>query len=217
MDNENNDAELEYKIITLGNSGVGKTSIINRFVDGIFNPDQLPTFGSAFTFKEIKVSKNKNKIIKLNLIDTSGQEQYRALSVSYFRNVDVVLFVFSLDLKSSFEQMQDWINTFNKNNSGTYVKKMYLIGNKNDLPQSVDQNEINEFATKNKLPYKSTSAKDLENNNINELFQEIGEDLYELYLESTQNQNPDLKSQNTQKTYSLNKQKKKSGKKKCCK
>ena len=204
MEEEISDFDFEYRIITLGTTGVGKTSIIGRFVDDHFNINELSTFGIKLSFKILNVSDNKK--IKLNLIDTSGQEKYRSLSASYFRNVDVVLFVFSLDTKSSFDGMQEWINTFKENNAGTYVKKMYLIGNKNDLPQNIEQNEIDEFAKKNELLYMSTSAKS--KNQINELFQIIGEDLYE---ESKKKQ----ESVSTkQKTLKLSNEK--DDKKKCC-
>ena len=177
IENENND--LEYKIITLGNSSVGKTSIINRFINGEFRPDSMPTLGIKHSFKILELGHlNNKKKLKLSVIDTGGQEKYKALSISYFRYADVVLFIFNLNEPFSFENIQNWIDNFNENNNKSKkVIKKYLIGSKSDLEQKVEQNLIDEFAKKNIMPYKATSAKT--NSQINELFQMIGEELYE--------------------------------------
>ena len=177
IENENND--LEYKIITLGESSVGKTSIINRFINGEFRPDSMPTLGIKHSFKILELGHlNNKKKLKLSVIDTGGQEKYKALSISYFRYADVVLFIFNLNEPFSFENIQNWIDNFNENNNKSKkVIKKYLIGNKSDLEQKVEQNLIDEFAKKNIMPYKATSAKT--NSQINELFQMIGEELYE--------------------------------------
>ena len=177
IENENND--LEYKIITLGDNSVGKTSIINRFINGEFRPDSKPTLGIKHSFKILELGHlNNKKKLKLSVIDTGGQEKYKALSISYFRYADVVLFIFNLNEPFSFENIQNWIDNFNENNNKSKkVIKKYLIGNKSDLEQKVEQNLIDEFAKKNIMPYKATSAKT--NSQINELFQMIGEELYE--------------------------------------
>ena len=177
IENENND--LEYKIITLGDSSVGKTSIINRFINGEFRPDSMPTLGIKHSFKILELGHlNNKKKLKLSVIDTGGQEKYKALSISYFRYADVVLFIFNLNEPFSFENIQKWIDNFNENNNKSKkVIKKYLIGNKSDLEQKVEQKLIDEFAKKNIMPYKATSAKT--NSQINELFQMIGEELYE--------------------------------------
>ena len=110
----------------------------------------------------------------MSIIDTNGQEKYKSLSVSYFRHADVVLFIFNLNEPKSFINIQEWINTYNKNNEKRALLR-YLIGNKSDLEQKVEQNLIDEFAEKDDMPYIATSAKT--NSQINELFQQIGEEL----------------------------------------
>ena len=175
VENENYKNILECKIITLGEVGVGKTSIIRRFVDGVFKKDEISTLGIQFSFKNLELDGNRK--IKLSLIDTSGQEKYRSLPPTYFKKVDVVLFVFAVDNPSSFENIQYWIDTFNENNNGKNVKKMYLIGNKNDLGKEIKQKSIDDIADKYGLTYMETSAKT--KNQINELFTIIGEDIYE--------------------------------------
>jgi len=168
-----------FNIITLGDSGVGKTSIITRYVKNVFDNNISSTLGMNFDYKEIHFN-NKDKII-LKLVDTAGQEKYRSLAKNYFKNVDAVLFVFSLDDKDTFDVIKFWMDSFKDNNNREDVPK-YLVGNKNDLNQKVEQSLIDEFTLENKIPFMSTSAKT--KNNIEELFEEIGIKLYNDYLKN---------------------------------
>ena len=127
-----------------------------------------------FSYKEIKFN-NKDKII-LKLVDTAGQEKYRALTKSYFKNVDVVLFVFGMNDKDTFDTIKDWMELFKSNNNKYEYIPKYLVGNKNDLEINVEQNLVDEFVKENKIPFMSTSAKT--KNNIDELFEDIGKKLY---------------------------------------
>ena len=165
-----------FNIITLGDSGVGKTSIINRYITNKFEDNMTSSIGLNFSYKEIHFN-NKDKII-LKLVDTAGQEKYRSLTKSYYKNTDAVLFVFSMNDKDSFDSIRFWIDLFKYNNTKDAPK--YLVGNKNDLEINIDQSLIDEFMKENKVPFISISAK--ENNNIDELFEEIGKKLYIDYL-----------------------------------
>ena len=177
--NKKNEEVKTFNIITLGDSGVGKTSIINRYIKNQFYENNVSTLGMNFAYKEIKFN-NKGKII-LKLMDTAGQEKYKALTKSYFKNVDVVLFVFSMDDKDTFDRIKDWMELFKSNNNKKDEDILkYLIGNKNDLEINVDQSLIDEFVQENKISFMSKSAK--AKNNINELFEEIGKKLYTDYL-----------------------------------
>ena len=207
MNEENNkNFDLEFKIITLGDSGVGKTSIINRFINDSFNNDEKLTLGIKFSFQIIKLPNGKD--VKLNIIDTSGQEKYRSLPTSYFRNVDAVLFVFDLNQKLSFENIQKWINTFTENNNGKYCKKQYLVGNKNDLEQVVDQKLIDDFSQNNNLIYSGISAKT--SNRVKELFEIIANELYD---EVDKKSNYSIKSQRSRIISRIHNNKRQ---KKCC-
>ena len=207
MNEENNkNFDLEFKIITLGDSGVGKTSIINRFINDSFNNDEKLTLGIKFSFQIIKLPNGKD--VKLNIIDTSGQEKYRSLPTSYFRNVDAVLFVFDLNQKVSFENIQKWINTFNENNNGKKKKKQYLVGNKNDLEQVVDQKLIDDFSQNNNLIYSGISAKT--SNRVKELFEIIANELYD---EVDKKSNYSIKSQRSRIISRIHNNKRQ---KKCC-
>jgi len=166
-----------FSIITLGECGVGKTAIIKRFVDGKFE-DYETTIGVNYSYKKMLINK-KDKII-LRLVDTTGQEKFRALTKSYFKNADAVLFVFSLDNKDTFYTITDWMELFNNNNNREGSIRKYLVGTKNDLKINVEQKLIDKFVQKYNIPFKSTIAK--KNKCIDELFEEIGKKLYLDYI-----------------------------------
>ena len=204
---EENKDKYEFKIVTLGDPGVGKTSIFRRFVEDNFDPNQLSTLGINLFTKIIKI---KNKELVLKLIDTGGQEKYRAIAASYFRRADVILFVFDLNNSGSFESIQYWLDFFEENNTGTNIKNKFLIGNKNDLEQKVDQDLIDKLTEKNNILYMSTSAKT--KHQIEQLFEYIGGELCKLLENNTKNNNGKKKS--TGKV--LSKTNLKKDKKKCC-
>ena len=204
---EENKDKYEFKIVTLGDPGVGKTSIFRRFVEDNFDPNQLSTLGINLSTKILKI---KNKELVLKLIDTGGQEKYRAIAASYFRRADVILFVFDLNNSGSFESIQYWLDFFEENNTGTNIKNKFLIGNKNDLEQKVDQDLIDKLTEKNNILYMSTSAKT--KHQIEQLFEYIGGELCKLLENNTKNNNGKKKS--TGKV--LSKTNLKKGKKKCC-
>jgi len=169
---------FEFKIVTIGDTKVGKTSIIKRYIDNKFYYNTISTVG-IYNSQKIITLKNGEEI-KLKLVDTAGQERYNSLSKNYFRNTHAVLFVFSFDSSNSFQNLGNWIKLFNEENTNQKKIVQYLIGNKKDLKKEVDADEISFFLEDNKeLIYKETSAKE-DDNHINELFQEIGEKLYEI-------------------------------------
>ena len=163
----------EFKIITLGDSGVGKTSIIKRFCENKFDDNNQSTIGINFSKKEMIANKNDKIILKL--LDTCGQEKYRSLAKSYYKNAHAALFIFSMNDEESFDTINYWIESFNNNNNKENIPK-YLVGTKNDLKINIDKTSIDEFSKKNNIPFISTSAK--ENKFINELFEKIGKELY---------------------------------------
>ena len=168
--------KLTFKIITIGDANVGKTSIIRRYIYNVFNEITMSTIGLTFGFKEI-ILKNGEKI-KLKLVDTAGQEKYNSLSKSYFKNVDGVLFIFAFNKLESFQNIEKWIHLFEESNNDTNLPK-YLIGNKNDLEKEVDKDLIDNFIEKYNYKFEECSA--LNNDNIDHIFQDIGEVLYQQY------------------------------------
>ena len=195
---EQDNSEASFKIITMGNSGVGKSSIIKRFISGKFETKTISTIGFGSFNKEITL-KNGTKI-KLNIIDTAGQENYKALSASYIKNADGVLFVFAFDDKKSFEDISGWITNFKENSKVDFSEKLpaYLVGNKCDLDLVIDKEDIEKLKTEHKFfGYIETSAK--EGNNINEVFQNMGEMFIQIYGKRKNKQNVKLAAKHKKK------------------
>ena len=167
---------ITFTIMLLGDSGVGKDTIIKIFNKNKSDDNISSTIGINFSYKEIIVNK-KDKII-LKLIDTAGQERYRSLTKSYFKNIDAVLFVFSLNDKDTFHTIIEWMESIKNNNIEDVPK--YLIGNNKDLEINVEQRLIDEFSQENNIPFISVSSQ--ENKAIDKLFEEIGKKLYLNYI-----------------------------------
>ena len=146
----------------------------------MFNKNEFSnaaTVGVSFSYKEMIVNK-KDKII-LKLVDTTGQEKYRALTKTLYKKADAVLFVFSMNDKDSFDSINEWMELFKNNNNREDVPK-YLIGNNKDLEINVEQRLIDEFSQENNIPFISVSSQ--ENKAIDKLFEEIGKKLYLNYI-----------------------------------
>ena len=173
---------ISFKVITIGDSNVGKTSIIRRYVYNVFEEDTMSTIGLSFSFKEV-ILKSGEKI-NLKLVDTAGQEKYHSLTTSYFKNSDCVLFVFDYGNLDSFNHIQKWVEDFTNNTTQIDIPK-YLIGNKEDLDEKkVTKEMIENFLKEKNYKFKSTSA--IKNDNhIEELFNEIAEDVMKKYLSSS--------------------------------
>ena len=168
--------EITFKIITIGNSGVGKTSILNRYISNTFREELIPTIGLDFSYKTVTLENGRK--VKLKLFDTAGQEKFRNFSKAYFRNTDCILFVYSVDNYQSFENITDWIH-YTDNHISKDDTLLYLIENKKDLERKVNQESIDQFLkSNNKFRFKSTSPALENDNSINDLFQEISEILY---------------------------------------
>ena len=178
-----------FSLITLGDSGVGKTSIIQRFTDKIYNENTITTIGFGSSTKDI-VLKNGKKI-RLKLIDTMGQENYHSITTSYIKNADGVFFVFAHNNRESFYNIINWLIDFKNNNhniSKNSSLPAILLGNKCDLEHVIEDKEIEEIIKENNFyKYISTSAKD--NIGINEALEEIGEMLFQIYGKRKRKQN----------------------------
>ena len=172
----------EFKIISLGDSGVGKSSIFRRYTENKFDEDTMSTIGLAFADKELTLQ-NKEKV-KLKLVDTGGQERYKSLAKNYYKNADGVIFVFAHNDKESFDHIIEWIQLFDENCNKKEIPK-FLIGNKNDLKKFDEQESFDDFIQQhNILRYISTSAKDNKNKNISEIFKDMSEYINKTYKTS---------------------------------
>ena len=191
--------EIIFKIITRGDTNVGKTSIIRRFLYNVFEEESISTIGVSFSFKEVKLQ--NGQIIKLKLVDTAGQEKFKSVTKSYFKNTDGVLFVFDYNDEKSFENISEWIQIFEENKNKDTISR-FLIANKSDLEHRVSEDSINSFLNQHKDKYKFEKTSALENINIEKVFQELAEELYKIHLNTAnkgQNKKIILKSNYQQK------------------
>ena len=122
----------KIQIILVGESGVGKTSLIRRYTNNIFNSNHLETIGIEFYNKEEKIN---NKIIQIKFWDTAGQEIFHSLTKNFYRKADGIIIVYDISNKESFERVQDWIKSI-YDNTDTYKEiQMIIVGNKIDLEE----------------------------------------------------------------------------------
>lgn len=170
-DDEQNLKLVEYKIILVGDSGVGKTSILKKFINNEFNEDIKCTINIDFFSKSIKI--DKNLYTNLKIYDTAGQEKYRALIKQYYQGTDGIILVFDLTNENSFNKLKSWINEVSDN---TEKAQIILVGNKADLiERKIDEETAENFAKQRDIKYIETSAK--EGTNILLLFEELALDI----------------------------------------
>ncbi len=166
-------ANKKIKITFIGDTAVGKTSIIERFLVGKFNEFQEATIGASFSCQNININNGR---IMMEIWDTAGQERFRSLVPMYYRNADVIVLVYSLADIISFENLEFWIGELKKNMiDDSYT--IFVVGNKCDLNKNFDSMLIEDFIRYKlkksiKIIHIQTSSKD--GKNINLLFNLLG-------------------------------------------
>ena len=161
------------KLLTLGDTSVGKTSILLQYTQGYFPKKALSTIGVDFRTKYVNLPNGKR--VKVLLWDTAGQERFRNIADNYYNGSDCVLFVFDITSKSSFEMLSFWMERLKaKRNLDDIV--MILVGNKKDLleKRTVQLKHIQEMQKEIQIKYFEVSA--LKNEGLDELFDEIIQD-----------------------------------------
>ena len=202
--------DFKLKIVVVGDSGVGKTNLIKRFITNEFNQNFKATIGVEFMSKTYKINKH---LFKIEIWDTAGQERYKSITAIYYKGSKGALIVYDTTAQSTFNNIDKWIMEI-KDKTSKDIKLM-IIGNKIDLK---DEREVkNEEALKKAdtlgIPLMETSA--LDATNVKEAFYDL---LKEIYKDMKDNlNNPENKYQNDKKGIDLNTisntEKKKS---KCC-
>ena len=176
MSENNSEDEKEIKVILLGNSGVGKTSIINRYANNVYNSNCETTLGSTYSTREVI---KDNVVYKLNLWDTTGQEKYHSITNLFIKGSSIVILVYSIDLLSSFEGLNYWYNSIKENLEGNnYV--LAVVGSKSDLineeEEVVSEDEAKKFAKERNALFKLVSSKE-DPVGINNLFDMLLDEL----------------------------------------
>ena len=148
---------LEGKVILLGDAGVGKTNLINISIGEKFDPNKACTITASFVEKKFEIDSIK---YKLYLWDTAGSETYRGLTKLFFKGSDIVIFVYEITDKKSFNNLESWINDAKEIIDNNYV--FGIVGNKNDLYniEQVPEKEAKEYAQSKGAKFKLVSAKE---------------------------------------------------------
>uniref|UniRef100_A0A2P2ICX7 Ras-related protein Rab-25 n=1 Tax=Hirondellea gigas TaxID=1518452 RepID=A0A2P2ICX7_9CRUS len=172
-----------FKIVLIGDSGVGKSNLLSRFTRNIFTHDEKSTIGVEFATRIIGITDERDESasvrIKAQVWDTAGQERYRAITNAYYRGALGALLVLDItsNKQTTFDNAARWLRELNDHADSEIV--VLVIGNKSDLesgPRLITAEEIQEFASAYKHPYIETSA--LDGSNVDEAFKSVVEKIY---------------------------------------
>ena len=177
--------ELKFKVVVVGDSGVGKTNLVRRFINNVFSKDAKATVGVEFLSKNFIVD---NKVIKLELWDTAGQERYKAITAAYYRGAKGAMIVYDVTSKDSFDNVDKWHNELKT--KGSQDINIIMIGNKSDLEdiRHVTTEQGQDKAQFLQIPVMETSA--LDASNVKEAFNRLIQEMYlSIFSKSNDNNN----------------------------
>ena len=199
--------EFKFKVVIVGDSSVGKTNLVKRFMNNTFIKDSKATVGVEFMSKTFIVNK---KVFKVELWDTAGQERYKAITAAYYKGAKGAMIVYDVTSKSTFDNVDKWCNELRMKGSNNI--DIIMIGNKTDLKDNI---VINSDMSQEKgkflqIPVMETSA--LDSSNVKEAFYLL---IQEMYLSFINKENNNAKSDSIEEGVSLDAQKKED-KKGCC-
>jgi small GTP-binding protein len=148
--------DLQYKLLFLGDTSVGKTSLLIRYIDNKYDGDGLPTLGVDVRYKFVEL---ENKKIRVDIWDTAGQERFKNITKNYFRGAHGIILVFDITNRATFDVLKTWFITAQNNVSPE--TEMIVVGNKIDLndERQVNFESLKEFGLKHKIDVFETSAK----------------------------------------------------------
>eukprot|EP01121_Diplochlamys_sp_Union-15-3_P000220 TRINITY_DN1021_c0_g1_i1.p1 TRINITY_DN1021_c0_g1~~TRINITY_DN1021_c0_g1_i1.p1 ORF type:complete len:196 (+),score=26.37 TRINITY_DN1021_c0_g1_i1:33-620(+) len=167
FENSASQRKTKFKIVLLGNSGVGKSCVALRFAQDQYNDSIEPTVGAQFLTKKITIN---DQDVKFEIWDTAGQERFRSLGAIYFRNADAAIITFDITDQESFKGLQYWYDEVSKSVPDCYI---IFAGNKSDLERDrkISKTEISKLAGEN-CGVMEISASTGEN--VKEMFYKIG-------------------------------------------
>jgi len=172
--------DLTFRIVLIGDTGVGKTCLIGKHCNDTFNASHDLTIGVEFGVKssEIKDTNRKSQVVsvKSHFWDTAGQESFRSITRSYYRNSAAVILCYDISRYDTFKNVTMWLEDIRRECSSDTI--VILVGTKSDLDslRQVKTDKAQEFASKNKLMFMEVSAK--KDKNIKELFTSLTERIY---------------------------------------
>ena len=168
-----NGYNMLFKIVLIGESSVGKTNILSKYLNNEFNPNSKATVGVEFGTKNYKID---NNVVKVQIWDTAGQERYRSITSAYYKGAKGCFIVYDITRRSSFDSIDRWLTDLKANCDEKIT--IVLLGNKSDLEEQreVSKDEGQQKAELYKLAFMETSA--LNGNNIENAFNELINDVY---------------------------------------
>ena len=170
-----NDNFINFKLIILGDSGVGKSSLLKRAVQNKFDGSYQATLGFEFLLMHFQVNELK---IKLQIWDTCGQEMYRSLIQGFYRNTSLAIVVYDIHNKESYDALEIWVKDIKQHTEPDLP--IIIIGNKLDLNREVPYEDAKIFATSNRAKY-FTECSAKTGQNVNDIFFEASKFLYKAY------------------------------------
>jgi len=175
MSNKDDEYDYLFKVVLIGDSGVGKTNLLSRFTRNEFSLESKSTIGVEFATRSIQVD---GKTVKAQIWDTAGQERYRAITSAYYRGAVGALLVYDIAKHLTYENVERWLKELQDHADQNIV--IMLVGNKSDLRhlRAVPTDEARTFAEKNNLSFIETSA--LDTTNVEAAFQQILTEIYRI-------------------------------------
>lgn len=175
---------MKFKTVIIGEAGVGKTSIVQQFVNKCFQEKYVETIGVEFFTKTFKIN---DKIIKAEIWDTAGSERFASITKNYYRGADGALIVYDISNKTTFDNVENWFNDLK--NACKEEAFIILIGNKNDLEnqRQVSNNMLINLGKNLGIAVMETSAKD--DYNINESFYLLIKEIYRKFVKNNGSSN----------------------------
>ena len=166
---------INFKLIIIGDAGVGKSCLLKRAVQNIFEENYQAIIGFEFLLMRFKINELK---IKFQIWDTCGQEMYRSLVQGFYHNTSLALLVYDISKKTTFEHLDTWLKDLRQHTEQDLP--VFMVGNKNDLERNVTEEEANNFKNMNDIVY-STESSAKSGYNCKEIFVEAAKHLYQIY------------------------------------
>ena len=165
--------DYKLKVVVVGDSGVGKTNLIKRFVSNTYNPNTKATVGVEFLSKSYKIN---DQVFKIEIWDTAGQERYKSITAAYYKGAKGALIVYDITQKDSFENINKWMSEVR--DKSTKDLKILIVGNKTDLvnERQVSTEEALSKAKELESPVMEASA--LDGNNVKAAFYDLLKEMY---------------------------------------
>ena len=196
---EKKDSDITIKLLLIGNAYVGKTLIVQKFLDNTFSKTTMTTIGVDLQYKVLDINGKK---VKYLIWDTAGEDRMKTMTYAYYRGCHVVLIVYDVTSKKSFENVTTWVECVDKFAKSNVLR--ILVGNKTDLEDKrvISKEEGKKLAEENGLKFYEISAKTM--NGLVEMFEDVAKEYVQIY------------EQKAIKNFQLRKEKEKKAKSRWC-